>query len=143
MLHMLQWLYTYVSSVYFKCFICIRRTLQIFSSGCCIYMHVASVFSSGFMCFASVSSDACFKCFHLSSLYVATVVFRCFKSRSRVAHEMSVGNGRWRGRRLRLRGRCPRWWGPAARALARKPDVLGARSSVERVPSDASAPDRT
>jgi hypothetical protein len=28
MLHMLQWLYTYVISVCFKCFICFRRMLQ-------------------------------------------------------------------------------------------------------------------
>jgi hypothetical protein len=30
MLHILQWLYTYVSSVCSDCFICFRRTLQVF-----------------------------------------------------------------------------------------------------------------
>jgi hypothetical protein len=35
--HMLQWLYTYVASVYFKCFTCFIRMLQVF------YLDVAYV----------------------------------------------------------------------------------------------------
>jgi hypothetical protein len=119
MLHMLQWLYMYVSSVCSKCFI-IRRMLQVFSSGCCksrsrccIYKHVASVFFKWFEVFhtfvASISSGGlqwfpsvfrcfckCFKrmfqVFHLSSLHIATVAFGCFKSRSGDAHGMRVGS---------------------------------------------------
>jgi hypothetical protein len=30
MLHMLLWLYTHISSICFKCFICFRRILQVF-----------------------------------------------------------------------------------------------------------------
>ena len=55
---MLQWLYTYVASVYPQCFICF------------LYTYVASV------------ADACLKCFICLLLYVASVAFRCFKSRS-------------------------------------------------------------
>jgi hypothetical protein len=37
-LHMLQWLFTCVASVYSKCFICFfRHTLQMCLFGCCIY----------------------------------------------------------------------------------------------------------
>jgi hypothetical protein len=39
---MLKWLCTYVSSVCFKCLICIIHMLQVFSSECYIYMHVTS-----------------------------------------------------------------------------------------------------
>jgi hypothetical protein len=52
-----------------------------------------------------------FKVFHLPSLYVVTVASGCIKSRSGVAHEMRVGSD-WRR-------------GPAARALAHKPNTLG------------------
>jgi hypothetical protein len=84
---MLQWLYTYVSSVGSKCFTCFRRMLQVFhrdvakvyldvayiceyfkffirmlqlfSSGCLQWLH--TLVSSFFWCFASVS-DVCCKC---------------------------------------------------------------------------------
>ena len=58
MLHMLQWLYMYVASVYPQCFICF------------LYTYVASV------------SDAFLKCFICLLLYVASVASGCFKSRS-------------------------------------------------------------
>jgi len=83
--------------------------------------------------FASVS-DACFKSFIYLLLYVATVAFGCFKSRSGVAHGMCVGSS-W------LCERCPGQRGPAVGTLACKPDALGC-SLAERVPSDVSAPDR-
>jgi hypothetical protein len=61
MLHMLQWLYTYVSSVCSKYFIsfsiCMFASV---SSGCCICFHAYEVFLGVF--FASVSY-ACFECF--------------------------------------------------------------------------------
>ena len=52
---MLQWLYTYVPSVYPQCFICF------------LYTYVASV------------SNACLKCFICLLLYIASVVPGCFK----------------------------------------------------------------
>jgi hypothetical protein len=149
---MLQWLYTYVSSICSKCFI-IRRMLQVFlsrccksRSGCCIYKHVASVFFKWFEVFhtfvASVSSGClqwflsvfrcfckCFRCmfqmFHLSSLHVATVAFGCFKSRSGDAHGMRMESDWQRWRRPRWRKDVQERHEPAARALACKPDALG------------------
>jgi hypothetical protein len=54
MLHMLQWLYTYVSSIWSKCFTCFRRILQVF------YLDVAYV---------AVVIHICCKCmFHLVSV---------------------------------------------------------------------------
>jgi hypothetical protein len=76
-----------------------------------------------------------FQVFYVSFFYVATVAYGCFKSRSRVAHEMYVRSG-WRHRRRVGRRR------PAAGALARKPDALGARALAKRIPFDASVPDR-
>jgi hypothetical protein len=68
---MLQWLYTYVSSVCFKCFICFKRMLQVF------YLDVAYV---------AVAIHVCCKCmfqmFHLFQTYVASVSSRyciCFR----------------------------------------------------------------
>jgi len=56
--HTLQWLYTYVASVYSKCFIYFRRMLQIFELDVCIcfsgYTHVASVYSKCFICFRRI-----------------------------------------------------------------------------------------
>jgi hypothetical protein len=130
MMHILQWLCTYVPSLCSKCFICIRRMLQVFSSGCyksrsglCIYMYVARVCFKCFIrllqvfhldvtyvcndfqvrCFASVSY-ACFKYFICLLLYVATVASECFKSRSSVAHGMRVVNGWRHGRHPRRHG---------------------------------------
>ena len=58
MLHMLQWLFMYVSSVYPQCFIWF------------LYTYVASVL------------DACLKCFICLLLYVASVASGCFEIRS-------------------------------------------------------------
>jgi hypothetical protein len=64
MLHMLQWLYMYVLSV---CSIWPRYMLEVFlsvycksSSGCCIYMHVASIYFK------------CFKVFHVTPRVLVT-----------------------------------------------------------------------
>jgi len=51
-------------------------------SGCCVYLQWFQVFSC---VFASVSY-ACFKCFICHHTYVASVVSKCFKNRSGVAH---------------------------------------------------------
>jgi hypothetical protein len=102
MLHMLQWLYTYVASVCFQCFICVfRRILQVYLSRCCIcFTHMlqficmlpvfAMVFQTFFMCFSSVS-EACFKCFIYLQTYVASVASGCFKSRSVWRSDPCVG----------------------------------------------------
>jgi hypothetical protein len=50
--------------------------------------------------------DSCFKCFIYLILYVATIIYTCFKCRSGVAHGMCIKSGGWRGRRLGRRGRC-------------------------------------
>jgi hypothetical protein len=39
------------------------------------------------------ASDTCFRCFICLLLYVATIVFGCFKSKSGVAHGIRVGRG--------------------------------------------------
>jgi hypothetical protein len=78
-------LQTYVSSV-FRCFI---RMFASALSEFCICLH-------GFQMFLGVFTsvpDACFNCFICLFLYVATVVSKCFKSRSGVAHGMRVGSG--------------------------------------------------
>jgi hypothetical protein len=102
---MLQWLYTYVASVYSKCFICFSNvcykcvylyvayvsliTLQVF------YLGIAYVFQWSFKCFqvfwqvfqtyVSSVSNTCFKCFICLHTYVANVSSGCFKNRSGVA----------------------------------------------------------
>ena len=62
-LHMLQWLYKYATSVCFKCFICM---LQVF------YLDIAYV---------AVAIDVCCKCmfqmFHLFQTFVASVSSGC------------------------------------------------------------------
>jgi hypothetical protein len=141
-LHMLQWLYIYVSIVCSKCFIYIRPMLQVFHphvvkvdlhvtftcmlqayfqvvSGvsyiyCKYFIWMLYLFAMIFKYFSGVFCKCfrrMFKVFHLPSLYVVTVASEYVKSRSGVAHEMSVGSD-WRR-------------GPAARVLARKPNTLG------------------
>jgi hypothetical protein len=69
MLHMLQWLYTYVASACFKCFIYSRRMLQ-------QSLHVASVFISRH------GKGTHAECVHLYVAYVAIAIhvcFNCFK----------------------------------------------------------------
>jgi hypothetical protein len=92
---MLHWLYTYVASSCFQCFICFfRRTLQVCLSRCCIcFTHMFAnvfiwmwcMFLQCFKCFSDVFasiSDTCFKYFICLQTYVASVAFECFKSRS-------------------------------------------------------------
>jgi hypothetical protein len=81
-------------------------------SGCCIYMHVASIcfkcfqvfhtyVCKFFRCFIRMFVSVFCKCFRclfssVSSVffsYVATVASRCFKSRSGVAHRIRMGSG--------------------------------------------------
>jgi hypothetical protein len=65
------------------------------------HLHVAYAYNNFQMfsgVFASVS-DTCFKCFIRLLLYVATIAFGCFKSKSGVAHGMRVGSVRRRERR--------------------------------------------
>jgi hypothetical protein len=92
-------------------------------SRCCIYMHVASI---RFKCFQVFHTYVC-NCFiwilHMSAMFfrrfrkcficLATVASGCFKSRSRVAHDMRVGSGR---RHRRHPGRC----GTTSGALSRR-----------------------
>jgi hypothetical protein len=106
MLHMLQWLHTYVASVCPQCFIyffiCM---LQAYLSGCCIcfthtvqvfYLDVVYVFN-GFQLLLQV--------FQMHVLSVSFFIFVCciccirmFQSRSGVAHRMRVGSERGRDR---------------------------------------------
>jgi hypothetical protein len=65
-LHMLQWLYTYVASVCFKCFSCFKRILQVF------YLDVAYVALALHVC-----CKYRFKMFQLFQTYVASVLSRC------------------------------------------------------------------
>jgi hypothetical protein len=98
MLHMLQWLYTYVASFCFQCFSCFSRLmLQVYLSECCtcfthmfhvFYLDVAYILQWLFQAFSGVFtsvSDICCKCFNYFRMYVANVSFRCFKSRLGVA----------------------------------------------------------
>jgi hypothetical protein len=144
--------------------VCFKYMFQIFHlqtnvasilSGCCIYMHVASIcfkcfqvfhtyvcecfictlhmFAMVFKCFSGTFAsvlDACFKCFICLLLYVVIVASGCFKSRSSVAHRMCVGSSRRRGRRSGWRGRHPGRCGPTAGALPREPDALCACCSL-------------
>jgi hypothetical protein len=85
-----------------------------------------------FKCFLGVFtsvSDAYFKCSIYLLLYVATVAYRCFNSRSGVAHGRREESGQRRGRRS---GQC----GSTAGAFSREPNMpcarlLGQRGSVE------------
>lgn len=96
-LHMLQWLYTYVASVCFKCFICFfRSVLQMFLFECCIcithmfanvfirMLHMFCIgFSSIFRCFRKCS--IC-KCFIFLRTHDAKVSYGYFKNTSDVVH---------------------------------------------------------
>jgi hypothetical protein len=78
MLHMLQWLYTYIASFYFQCFIhFFRRILQVCSFRCCICLNVFC------KCFCLDVAYVSTKTFQM---YAASVAFRCSKSRSGVTH---------------------------------------------------------
>jgi hypothetical protein len=102
----------YVSSVSVVSYIYCKRFIWMLHMFAMFFKYFSGfflqVFQTGFICLL---------------LYVATVVSGCFKSRLSVAHEIHVGSG-WR------RGRCLRQHRPAARALARKPDALGACSHI-------------
>jgi hypothetical protein len=86
MLHMLLWLYTYISSVSFKCFTYFRLMLQVF------YLNDVKV--DLIVAYVAMNIHVCFKrmlqVFHLFQTYVASVSSRCFKSRSGRAHVSSA-----------------------------------------------------
>jgi hypothetical protein len=111
---MLQWLYTYVASFHFQCYLFFRRMLQVWLSGCCICFHtyVASVLSGCCICFhtyvVSVLSGCCVffqwflsvfmrfcKCFRYMfqvfylPLDISNAAYRCFKSIS-VLHMLQL-----------------------------------------------------
>jgi hypothetical protein len=101
----LQWLYKYVSSVCYKCFIYFRRILQVFYLGVAkIDLDVAYT-CKGFRCFylyvASVLSECCiclhwlYTWFHVFSGVFASVskCFSCFGSILQVFHLGSRGDG--------------------------------------------------
>jgi hypothetical protein len=118
------YIYMHIASICFKCF----EVFHMYVCKCFIWMlHVFAMILKCFsVTFASVS-DA-FKCFIYLFLYVATVVFWCFKNRSGVAHEMHVGRGRRCGRRPGQRGRRSGRRGTTTNALPHEPDALDARS---------------
>jgi hypothetical protein len=79
LLHILLWLYTYVSSVCFEYFRCFRLKLQVFHLNVAkVDLNVAYVAMTIYACFKQM-----FQVFHLFQTYVASVSFGCFKSRSR------------------------------------------------------------
>jgi hypothetical protein len=147
---MLQWLYTYVSSLSSKCFIYIRHMLQVFSSICCksspdvaYTCMLQAYFSCGFRCFIRL-----LQVFHQNVAYMFAVVFKyfssvfasvsdaCFKCFTcllcmlQLLH-LDVSKGRSgvaHGIRVGSGWRCERRLvrrRPAIRALAHKPDALG------------------
>jgi hypothetical protein len=61
----------------FKCFIYFKRTLQMFIWMFQKYICVAHIAMATHICFKRM-----FQVFHLFHTYVASVLFRCFKSRS-------------------------------------------------------------
>jgi hypothetical protein len=146
---MLQWLYMYVISVCFKCFICFFiRILQVFLFGCCIYfthmlqeflsgcLHIFwNVFSSVLSVFASVSY-ACFKCFICLQTHVANVSPGCFKSRSSVVHVAMWLT--FHIRLLQLLGRCAYVWEVEGWSIARlktREAEWEAREATQTVPT--------
>jgi hypothetical protein len=83
MLHMLPWLYMYIASVLFQIFNCFKRMLQVF------YLDVAYVSHIYCRCFIWILHMFCngyTRVFLMFQTYVASVSFRCYKSRSSVAH---------------------------------------------------------
>jgi hypothetical protein len=82
MLHMLQWLYTYVSSVYSKCFICFRYMLQVFHLNVAkvdldvAYMQVFYVFS--YICCIS-SGCVMYVCKGYTCFQVFFMFCKCFR----------------------------------------------------------------
>jgi hypothetical protein len=82
LLHMLQWLYTYVASVCFKCFSCLKHMSQVYLSRYCIccsdYTYILQVYVPN----VSHVSDLCCKRFiwmlHIFQTYVTSIYSKCF-----------------------------------------------------------------
>jgi hypothetical protein len=70
MLHMLQWLYTYVASIYSKCFTYFRHMLQVF-----YMLQVLPI--SDICCKCFICCKYIFQMFYLFQTYVASVLSRC------------------------------------------------------------------
>ena len=112
----------------FYIYACSKHMFQVFSgvSYVCLqvfHLHAAYVYN-GFSMFLGIFAsvlDICFKCFIDLLLYVATVAYVCFKSRSGVAHGMRVESGWWRGRRSERHGRRSKRCRATACLLAREP----------------------
>ena len=89
MLHMLQWLYTYVAIVCSKCFICFRRILQVFyldvAYTCMLQVYVLNI---------SVILNLCCKYIYLNIAYVAMAT-QCYNKSSmlRVFYEAQKASG--------------------------------------------------
>jgi hypothetical protein len=83
MLHMLQWLYTYVASVCSKCFICFQTYAANVLSGCCIcFTQMLQVFYLDVACLTMT-----FKCFQVfCKCYVCCKCFSCFERMLQVFH---------------------------------------------------------
>jgi hypothetical protein len=92
---MLQWLYTYVASVYSNCFIYFRRMLQVFYLNVAyvavathmlhwLYTYVASVCSKFFICFRHMLQEmlSCCKYFMSRCRWSLYARYGCCKSRS-------------------------------------------------------------
>jgi hypothetical protein len=86
MLHMLQWLYTYVASVFSKCCSCFIWMLHMFVDLQWLYTYVASVCFKCFTCFRRmlqvfcVLSRCCICCSgytHMLQTYVSIVLVCC------------------------------------------------------------------
>jgi hypothetical protein len=106
MLHILQWLYTYVASVYSKCFIYFRRCkcfIWMLHMLQWLYTYIASVWSKCFICFRRQEVLLCCKCFmsrrrrslcarygcckvDLDVVYVAMAIHACCKYLFRMFH---------------------------------------------------------
>jgi hypothetical protein len=85
MLHMLQWLHTYVSSECFKCFICFHTYVGSVLFGC--YKSEYGCYKSGYGCYIYMHAvSVCFqvfRVFHLDAAYVCngyTCIFLVFQT---------------------------------------------------------------
>jgi hypothetical protein len=72
MLHILQWLYVYVASVFLKCFSCLvwMSYVAVVIHACILHVYFPNV---------SSVSDICCKMFYLNVAYVTVVIHICCK----------------------------------------------------------------
>jgi hypothetical protein len=76
--HILQWLYTYIASVFSKCFIYFKRMLEVFYL-CCIYCSDYTYILRWLYTYVAVAIHICYKrmfqMFHLFQTYVVGSAF--------------------------------------------------------------------